>query len=69
MRNDHRAGPQSELRGRFFDVVKIREGLVCDPSLGKLVGFVDQDAESDGESEHQLEDLLATNVTQFYLKS
>ena len=69
MRNDHRAGPRSELGGLFFDEVKIREDLVYDPSSGKLVGFVDQDAESDGESEHQLEDVLATNVTQFYSKS
>ena len=54
------------LGGLFFDEVKIKEGLVYDIASGRLVGFVD---DADGANDLALEELLATNVMQFYFKS
>lgn len=49
--------------GLFFDEVKIKEGLVFDPSTWELVGFVDLGSDS------SIQKNLATHVLQFYFKS
>lgn len=36
-------GKRGQLGGLFFDEVKIKEGLVFDPSTFELVGFTDLD--------------------------
>ena len=48
-----------------FDEVKIKEGLLFDPSSNKLVGFIDN---YHGDEEEP-KDILATHITQFYFKS
>ena len=58
----------------FFDEVKIKEGLVFNPSTFELVGFTDLDDDeievpSIGqlkESDSKPENTLATHVLQFY---
>lgn len=52
--------------GLFFDEVKIKEGLLFDPSTWELVGFVD--LENDGTN-YTIQKSLATHVLQFYSKS
>ena len=50
--------------GLFLDEVKIKEGLVFDPSTWELVGFVDLDS-----SDSSIQKNLATHILQFYYKS
>jgi hypothetical protein len=50
----------------FFDEVKIKEGLLFDPSTWELVGFVDLDNEGINS---MIQKSLATHVLQFYFKS
>ena len=55
--------------GLFFDEVKIKEGLVFDPSTWELVGFVDIDHGSlHPGSDSGIQKSLATHVLQFYFK-
>ena len=53
--------------GLFFYEVKIKEGLLFDPSSWELVGFVD--LEDDTKTSKLVQDSLATHVLQFYFKS
>lgn len=70
-------GKRGQLGGLFFDEVKIKEGLVFNPSTFELVGFTDLDGDeielpSIGqlkESDSRPENKLATHVLQFYFKS
>ena len=65
-------GKRGQLGGLFFDEVKIKEGLVFDPSTFELVGFTDLDNdETHLPSVGQLKESeqLATHVLQFYFKS
>lgn len=70
-------GKRGQLGGLFFDEVKIKEGLVFDPSTFELVGFVDlDDDETDlpvvgqlKETDCNPQNKLATHVLQFYFKS
>ena len=67
-------GKRGQLGGLFFDEVKIKEGLVFNPSTFELVGFTDLDDDeielpSIGqlkESDSKPENKLATHVLQFY---
>ena len=52
--------------GLFFDEVKVKEGLLFDPSTWELVGFVD--LEND-ETNCTIQKSLATHVLQFYFKN
>ena len=68
---------KGQLGGLFFDEVKIKEGIVFDPSTFELFGFTDlDDDEIDLPSVGQLKESdcnpeiqLATHVLQFYFKS
>ena len=70
-------GKRGQLGALLFDEVKIKEGLVFDPSTFKLVGFVDlDDDETDlplvgqlKETDCNPQNKLATHVLQFYFKS
>lgn len=70
-------GKRGQLGGLFFDEVKIKEGLVFDPSTFELVGFTDLDDDETNlpsvgqlnESDSKPENKLATHVLQFYFKS
>ncbi len=60
--------------GLFFDEVKIKEGLLFDPSSWELIGFTDLDVdESDTSNDNMttssVQVSLATHVLQFYFKS
>jgi hypothetical protein len=52
----------------FFDEVKIKEGLLFDPSSWELVGFVDLES-IDVAGTENIQDSLATHILQFYFKS
>ncbi len=56
----------SKFGALFFDEVKIKEGLLFDPSTWELVGFVDLDNEGINSA---IQKSLATHVLQFYFKS
>lgn len=70
-------GKRGQLGGLFFDEVKIKEGLIFNPSTFELVGFTDlDDDETDlpsvgqlKESDSKPEIKLATHDLQFYFKS
>lgn len=59
----------------LFDEVKIKEGLLFDPSSWELVGFIDLQVDSDSGTESiatttsTVQENLATHVLQFYFKS
>ena len=60
--------------GLFFDEVKIKEGLVFDPSSWELIGFIDLDVDKSDAANANLtassvHTSLATHVLQFYFKS
>lgn len=60
--------------GLFFDEVKIKEGLLFDPSSWELIGFTDLDVDESDTSNDNMTTLpvqasLATHVLQFYFKS
>jgi hypothetical protein len=57
-----------KLGGLFFDEVKIKEGLLFDPSSWELVGFVDLE-NRDSVGTGNIQDSLATHILQFYFKS
>ena len=67
----------ASLGGLFFDEVKVKEGLVFDPSSWELIGFTDLGTDDDdlngllkGDgSEHSSGNGLATHVLQFFFKS
>ena len=72
-----KVGKRGQLGGLFFDEVKIKEGLVFNPSTFELVGFTDLDDDETElpsigqlkESDSRPENKLATHVLQFYFKS
>ena len=58
----------------FFDEVKIKEGLLFDPSSWELIGFTDigsnKSVTSNGNvTKSSVQESLATHVLQFYFKS
>ena len=60
--------------GLFFDEVKIKEGLLFDPSSWELIGFTDigsnKSVTSNGNvTKSSVQESLATHVLQFYFKS
>lgn len=62
--------------GLFFDEVKIKEGLLFDPSSWELIGFTDipvgsnKSVSSNGNvTKSSVQESLATHVLQFYSKS
>ena len=62
--------PVGKCGGLFFDEVKIKEGLVFDPSTWELVGFVDiGNGNLHPGSDSGIQKSLATHVLQFYFKS
>ena len=65
--NDQEIKKVGRFGGLFFDEVKIKEGLLFDPSSWELVGFVD--LEDDTKTSKLVQDSLATHVLQFYFKS
>ena len=72
-----KVGKRGQLGGLFFDEVKIKEGLVFNPSTFELVGFTDLDDDETElpsigqlkESDSRPENKLATHFLQFYFKS
>jgi hypothetical protein len=72
-------GKHGLLGGLFFDEVKIKEGLVFDPSTFELIGFADIENNIDDlevpcaskqmENDEKPEEKLATHVLQFFYKS
>ena len=68
--NEQGFSQSGKCGGLFFDVVKIKQGLVFDPSTWELVGFVDIDnGKLHTGSDSDIQENLATHVLQFYLKS
>ena len=68
--NDQRFSQVGKCGELFFDEVKIKEGLVFDPSTWELVGFVDIDnGKPHNGSDSDIRENLATHVLQFYFKS
>ncbi|KXJ19976.1 hypothetical protein AC249_AIPGENE15268 [Exaiptasia diaphana] len=66
-------GKHGKLGGLFFDEVKIKEGLVSNPSTFELIGFTDLDDDDVSlevtEKDVKLEKKIATHVLQFFYKS
>ena len=78
-------GKRAAVGGLLFDEVRIKEGLVFDPSTWELVGFTDLEesvtdeminvactssrSKKDGKPVSVAEDKLTTHVLQFYFKS
>lgn len=54
---------RSHIGGIYFDEVKIKEGLVRDSCTDELVGFIDNTDQA------EVENLVATHVLQFSIKS
>lgn len=61
------------LGALIFDEVKIKEGLLFDPSSWELIGFTDLECDSDNtgniSTTPSVQGKLATHVLQFYFKS
>ena len=55
------------IGGLFFDEVKIKEGLVWDPSSWEIIGFTDLGTEDSLEDDN--DNHLATHILQFHFKS
>jgi len=64
-------GKSAKIGALIFDEVKIKEGLVFDPSTWELIGFTNLDIEDDLDNDcpPQPEERLATHVLQFFYKS
>ena len=70
--NEQKLPEVGKLGALIFDEVKIKEGLLFDPSTWELIGFTDLDCEGSSSSENSspaLKEQLATHVLQFYFKS
>ena len=69
MRNnfvDKKIPEAGKFGGLFFDEVKIKEGLLFDPSSWELIGFTDLDIDDKSST---VQESLATHVLQFFYKS
>jgi hypothetical protein len=63
-----------KFSGLFFDEVKIKEGLLFDPSSWALIGFTDlcsdkSDTPDGNTTMSSVQESLATHVLQFFFKS
>lgn len=72
MRNiflDKKIPEAGKFGGLFFDEVKIKEGLLFDPSSWELIGFTDLHIDDTGPVTPTMQASLATHVLQFFYKS